>query len=163
MFEFLGSGLLGSLLGGVFRLAPELLKFFTRKEDNKHELAMLNIQVQAEQMRGEFKVEDKYVDFSIAQMNATQAAFEEQSRTASASYKWVAAASALVRPLVTYVLFGMYISIKATFIYYGLSAGEAWGPVLKANWTTDDFGLLNGILMFWFVSRAVDKYNRKVL
>ena len=28
MFELLGGGILGSVLGGVFRLAPEVLKYF---------------------------------------------------------------------------------------------------------------------------------------
>ena len=31
MFELLGGGVIGSLLGGVFRLAPEVLKFFDKK------------------------------------------------------------------------------------------------------------------------------------
>lgn len=163
MLEFLGSGIIGSALGGLFRLAPELLKFFTRKEDNRHELEMFKLQTQLEQMKGEFKVEEKYVDFSVAQMQATQAAFNEQSSTAQASYKWVAAASALVRPMVTYFLFGMYIAIKITFMYYGLHDGIAWKDVLINSWTPDDFAMLNGIIMFWFVGRSVEKYNRKVL
>jgi len=32
--------LLGGLLGGVFRLAPEVLRWFDRKAERDHELAM---------------------------------------------------------------------------------------------------------------------------
>ena len=38
MFEFIGSGILGSLFGGIFRLAPEILKFFDKKNERDHEL-----------------------------------------------------------------------------------------------------------------------------
>jgi len=42
MFEFIGSGVIGSLFGGLFRLAPEVLKFFDKQNDRKHELAMMD-------------------------------------------------------------------------------------------------------------------------
>jgi len=44
MLEFLGSGLFGSLFGGLFRLAPELLKYFDKANERKHELAMFGLQ-----------------------------------------------------------------------------------------------------------------------
>ena len=33
MLDILGGGLLGSIFGGLFRLAPELLKFLDRKNE----------------------------------------------------------------------------------------------------------------------------------
>lgn len=44
MFEVLSGGLLGSIFGGVFRLAPEVLKFFDKKNEREHELAMFGRQ-----------------------------------------------------------------------------------------------------------------------
>ena len=44
MFEILGGGIFGSLLGGIFRLAPEVLKFFDKKNERQHELAMFDKQ-----------------------------------------------------------------------------------------------------------------------
>lgn len=161
MLEFLGSGVIGSILGGVFRLAPELLKFFTRKEDNAHEYKMFALQTELEKLKGDYRMEEKYVDFSVASLQAQQAAFSEQAATATASYKWVSAASALVRPAVTYFLFGMYIAIKITFMYYGLHDGIAWKEVLSNSWTPDDFAMLNGILMFWFLNRSIEQYKKK--
>ena len=32
--------ILGSLVGGVFRLVPEVLRWFDRKDERKHELKM---------------------------------------------------------------------------------------------------------------------------
>ena len=159
MLELVGGGVLGSIFGGLFRLAPEVLKWLDRKDERVHELAMFRVQTDLEKMRGEFRMEEKYVEHSTAQLDAIQAAFKEQATTASASYPWVAAASALVRPLVTYVLFGLYVAFKVTTMAYAIVGGAPWLEVIRNNWTADDFAMLNMILTFWFVGRAIEKYK----
>jgi hypothetical protein len=137
-----------------------LLKWLDRKDERNHELSMFRLQTDLEKQRGTFTLEEKYVDHSTAALDAIQEAFKEQSATASASYKWVAAASALVRPGITYVLFGLYCAVKVTAIVYSISSGAPWREVLGANWTTDDFALLNLVITFWFVGRAIEKYQK---
>jgi len=157
MLELLTHGILGSALGGLFRLAPELIKQFDRVNERSHELKMFGLQTDLEKQRGTIALEQKYVDHSTAQLGAIQEAFREQSETASKSYQWVSALSALVRPIVTYVLFGMYVLTKTAIILYALSTGADWVLVLKSNWTSEDFGMLNMILTFWFVGRSIEK------
>lgn len=159
MFDLMG-GLLGSLFGGFFRLAPEILKWLDKKDERSHELKMFTLQTDLEKMRGEFKMEERYVDHSVSQLDAIQQAFASQSKEAAASYKWVAALSALVRPGITYILFGLYVAVKVTAIVYAINSGAEWHRVLKENWTPDDFGMLNMILTFWFVGRAIEKYQK---
>lgn len=160
LLNFAGSGILGGLLGGVFRLAPEVLKFFDRKNERTHEAKMFEMQTDLEKVKGNFKLDEKYADYGIAQLNASVAAFNEQAETASKSYKWVAALSALVRPTITYALFGMYIGIKMAFIVSGLDSGDSWQIVLSRNWTADDFAMLNAVLMFWFLNRSIERYSK---
>lgn len=155
--EFLTSGLLGSIFGGLFRLAPELLKFFDRKDDRKHELSMFQLQTDLEKVKGEYKMEEKYVDYSIVQTKAIETALKGQSDEAGKSYKWVAALSALVRPMVTYVLFAMYVVFKIVTMTYAIQMGAPWTEVIIKNWTADDFAMLNMILTFWFVGRSIEK------
>jgi len=38
MLDLLGGGIFGSLLGGLFRLAPEVLKWVDKKNERSHEL-----------------------------------------------------------------------------------------------------------------------------
>ena len=52
MLELLSGGIFGSLLGGIFRLAPEVLKFFDKKNERQHEMAMFSRQCELEQIRG---------------------------------------------------------------------------------------------------------------
>jgi len=160
MVEFLGTGLLGSVLGGLFRLAPELIKQFARVNERGHELKMFQLQTELEKQRGALQIEEKYVDHSNLQLQAIQTAFQEQAQTASKSYPWVAALSALVRPVVTYVLFGMYVLVKLVIILYALTNNADWVAVLKSNWTLEDFAMLNMILTFWFVGRSIEKPSR---
>ena len=44
--------LLGGLLGGAFRLAPEILKWMDRKGERGHELAMQDKALEFEKIRG---------------------------------------------------------------------------------------------------------------
>jgi hypothetical protein len=160
MFEMLSGGLFGSIFGGLFRLAPEVLKWLDKKNERQHELAMFTLQTDLEKMRGQFRMEERYVDHSISQLDAIQEAFKAQAQEASSSYKWVSALSALVRPGITYILFGLYVAVKITAIVYAINSGAPWNEVLRANWDADDFGMLNMILTFWFVGRAIEKYQK---
>jgi len=159
MLEFLSSGLLGSLFGGLFRLAPEILKFLDSKNERSHELRMFQEQISLEKQKGEFNVEEKYVDHSVAQLSAISEAFKQQGTDASASYKWVSALSALVRPGVTYIIFGFYITFKIMMIGIAVENSVTWDAIASTMWTTDDFAMLNMILTFWFVGRAIEKYR----
>ena len=160
MLDFVGSGILGSIFGGIFRLAPEVLKWLDRKDERSHELNMFTLQTDLEKMRGTFRMEEKYVEHGEAQLQAIQSAFKQQSDDANSSYKWVAALSALVRPMVTYVLFGMYCAVKVAGMMYAVQTGSNWKEMITSSWSTDDFGMLNMILTFWFVGRAIEKYQK---
>jgi len=160
MFELLGGGLLGSIFGGLFRLAPEVLKFLDKKNERQHELSMFQLQTDLEKMRGEFRMEEKYVDYSIQQMDTIKAAFQEQAETAKAAGWFVAAISALVRPGITWALFFMYASVKAAALVIAFKTGADWTEVISKCWDEDDFGVFTMCITFWFVGRSVEKYQK---
>jgi hypothetical protein len=160
MFDLLSGGLLGSIFGGLFRLAPEVLKLLDRKNERAHELAMFQLQTDLEKLRGEFRLEEKYVDHSITQLDAIKEAFREQSETARSAGKFVAAISALVRPGITWCLFGMYAAVKVCAIYMAILSDAPWYEVLSQNWDQDDFSIFTMVLTFWFVGRSIEKYQK---
>lgn len=159
MIEIVGGGLLGSVFGGLFRLAPEILKWLDRKDERKHELSMFTLQTDLEKVRGQFRMEEKYVEHSTEQLKAIQEAFKEQSQTAKEAGWFVSAISALVRPGITWALFGMYAGVKAAGLSIALAAGAPWQDVVLKGWTPDDFAMLNMVLTFWFVGRSIEKYQ----
>lgn len=160
MFDLLSGGLLGSVVGGIFRIAPEILKFLDKKNERLHELNMFRLQTDLEKLRGEFKVEEKYVDYSVQQLDTIKSAFQEQAETAKAAGPMVAAISALVRPGITWCLFFMYAAVKAAAIVMAFQTGAEWTEVVTKCWDEDDFGLFTMVLTYWFVSRSLEKYRK---
>ena len=161
MFEMLGGGLLGSIFGGLFRLAPEVLKWLDRKDERSHELKMFSLQTDLEKMRGEYRMEEKYIDFSKANVDAIGQAFKQQAEADKKAYKWVASISALVRPGITWLLFGLYTAVKIVTIMYAVNSGLPAIQVMQEIWTTDDFSMLMMILTFWFLGRSIEKREPK--
>lgn len=157
MFEMLGGGLLGSIFGGLFRLAPEVLKLLDRKYERSHELQMFTLQTDLEKVRGEYRMEEKYVDFSKANIDAIGEAFKQQAVADKNAYKWVASVSALVRPGITWLLFGLYTAVKLVTIMYAINSGLPAMSIMTSVWTPDDFGMLMMILTFWFLGRSIEK------
>lgn len=160
MFELLSGGLLGSVFGGLFRLAPEVLKFLDKKNERSHELNMFQLQTDLEKMRGQFRMEEKYVDHSVAQLDTIKEAFKEQSETAKNAGWFVSAISALVRPGITWALFFMYAAVKVAALYMAFLTNAPWHEVIQQSWDADDFGLFTMCISFWFVGRSIEKYNK---
>jgi len=50
--------LLGGLLGGIFRLAPEMLRWLDRKGERGHELAMQDKALEFEKLRGTQRMQE---------------------------------------------------------------------------------------------------------
>lgn len=159
MIELFSSGALGALIGGIFRLAPEVLKLLDKANERKHELAMFTLQTDLEKMRGEFRMEEKYVDHSTAALSAIQEAFKQQGEADSRAWKWVASLSALVRPGVTFWFMALYTAAKFAAIWLAYQLNQNMAEVLAQSWSEQDFGLLTMILTFWFVGRAIEKYK----
>lgn len=161
MFEVLGGGLLGSIFGGLFRLAPEVLKWLDRKDERSHELRMFSLQTDLEKMRGEYKMEEKYVDFSKANIDAIGQAFKQQAEADKKAYKWVASISALVRPGITWLLFGLYTAVKIISVSYAVNSGLPAIQIMQEIWTPDDFAMLMMVLTFYFLGRPLEKREAK--
>ena len=160
MFDLLSGGLLGSIFGGLFRLAPEVLKFLDKKNERQHELSMFQLQTDLEKMRGEFKMEEKYVDYSITQMDTIKEAFKEQAQTAKEAGWFASFITAITRPGLTWIAFGVYVAVKAAGLTIAFQTNANWAEVLTKSYDEDDFAMLNMMLTFWFVGRSIEKYNK---
>jgi hypothetical protein len=149
--------LLGGVFGGLLRLAPEALKFFDQKNERKHELAMLDAEMRFAQVKGEIAMRQTEAQMTMAEVEAIGEAFKEQSATAQAAGKVVAAISALVRPFVTYLFVIAYAAVKIATFSIALEQGGNWKEVLLGMWGVDDMAVLNMILSFWFVGRVYER------
>ena len=161
MFDLIGGGILGSLLGGIFRLAPEVIKYFDKKNERQHELAMFDKQCDLEKVRGQIRLEeigaqrDMAVDVGV--MEAFKSAIDQQTEMVKAAGGWVASLSASVRPMMTYYLLLLYGVAKTASIVLAYLAGQPMLEVLKAAWSVDDMALLSGVVNYWILDRTLAK------
>lgn len=155
--DFLSGGLLGSIFGGLFRLAPEVLKFLDRKNERQHELKMFEQQCQLEQMRGAQKLQEIGAQHAMAVdagvLDALKGAIDQQTEMVKAAGGWVASLSASVRPVVTYALVSVYLGLQVGMAINSNSVQEAFQLVI----TPDFVALVSGILNYHFLNRTLEK------
>lgn len=149
--------LFGGVLGGIFRLAPEVMKLWDRKSEREHELKLLQAEMEFAKVRGEIAMREADARMTVAELDAMQAALKEQGETARAAGRIVAAVSALVRPLVTYAFVIVYFLVKAAAYVLALQQGGEWKSLLVAMWSQDDMAMLMLVLTFWFVGRVWER------
>lgn len=159
MIELLGGGIVGSLLGGIFRLAPEVLKFFDKANERKHELAMFQRQCDLEQIRGQQKLaeigaqRDAAIDVGV--MDAFNAAINQQAEMAKAAGGWAAALSASVRPVVTYWVILIWSFIHIWFAWNSWLGGAPAKEVFMTMMSPDFTALVSGTINYWFLDRTL--------
>lgn len=151
--------LLGGLLGGAFRLAPELLKWLDRKGERGHELSMQDKALEFEKLRGAQKMAEIGASSDAAWNAGALEALKDAVRgqNEKTGVKWADALSSSVRPVITYLLVGMYCSVKVATFVGSVQSGVGFGESMVASWTEADQALLSGILNFWFISRVWER------
>lgn len=149
--------LLGSLGGGILRLAPELLKVLDAKNERAHELAMGRLSIEADQAKAKAQLGIQHAQADAAfDASAVQALIESiKAQAAPSGIKWIDGMSSLVRPTITFAFFGLYALGRISTIILGAKNGVPVLEVLRATWTPEDQVVLAGILNFWFLDRML--------
>ena len=149
--------LFSGVFGGLLRLAPEAMKLFDRANERKHELAMLDREMELQKLNASSRAYEVKASVTEKEIDAISEAFKEQSKTAIAAGSFVAALSALVRPMTTYIFVSAYVAVKVASYLIAVDQGGEWKDVLVSLWNQDDVGILFMILSFWFVGRVLDR------
>ena len=152
--------LLGSLLGGVFRVVPEVMKLWDAKNEREHELKMLGKEMEFAQIKGEISMREQQNVLMGTELSAMTEAIKEQGQTARAAGKFVAAFSALIRPGVTTWFVVLYSLVKIATMVMAFEDNANWKEILISSWSEDDMAMLMMILTFWFTGRVWDRDRR---
>ena len=158
MFEVFG-GILGGALGGIFRLAPEVLKFFDKKNERAHEMLMFSRQCELEQIRGQMKLAEigaqREAAVDVGVMDAFNSAIEQQATMVKAAGGWSASLSASVRPVVTYWILLIWSLAHFWYAWTGYRTGLDPTEVFKLFMAPDFSALLAGTINYWFLDRTL--------
>jgi len=155
------SSLLSFFSGGL----PNILNFFQDRSDKKHEIEMAKLQTERElQMaeRGyvaqakveEIKLEQTQVEAQAQERNALYNHDIEISKGAS---KWVINVRSLVRPIITYGLFGLLVFVEIFGFYYAIHTGEDFQVAMNLLWDDETQIIWASVVSFWFGTQAFKK------
>ena len=151
--------LLGGLLGGAFRLAPEILKWLDRNGERSHELSMQDKALEFEKLRGTSRMAEIGASADAAWNTGAIEALRDAVRTQGekTGVRWADALSSSVRPVITYWFMALYCAAKAAAFVGAVNGGAGWGTSVLLAWTEADQALWAGVLNFWFLGRVFDK------
>lgn len=151
--------LLGGLLGGAFRLAPEVLKWADRNGERVHELAMQDKALEFEKLRGAQRMAEigaaADAAWNTGAIEALKEAVHAQGKRSGVG--WADALSSSVRPVITYWFMALYCAAKTAAFAGVISGGSDWGIAVLHAWTEADQALWAGVLNFWFLGRVFDR------
>mgnify|MGYP000146046464 CR=1 FL=1 len=152
--------LFGTLLGGVFRMAPEVLKWLDRKDERKHELAMLDKQIDADRLKLEAgqKLADTQAEERITLADLQAMIEATKAQAVQTGVKWVDALSSLMRPTITFwwVIVLYTGALVAQFLVL-VQQGDSGVQAILHLWGPDERAIVASIVAFWFVDRSLRK------
>ena len=139
--------LLGSLLGFGTSFLPEVLNYFKTNQEHKHNMEMMT-------RRSELQLE---VMDKQAEIKETEGLYKHDSMDAGG---FINALRGSVRPVITYVFFGLFVAIKVTALIALMNSGNDLGRSLSLIWDENTSGLFAAIMSFWFGGRSISKYMK---
>ena len=93
--------LLGSVLGFGTSFLPKVMDFFQDKQDKKHELSLMDKQLEQQIQIGQQKMQMMNISADIAE---TDTLHKEHSSITQKSSQWCINLSSSVRPIITYYM-----------------------------------------------------------
>jgi hypothetical protein len=163
LFSTLG----GLLISGL----PKLLEYFQNKADQKHELALAQVQTErdlalaAAGFAAQAQVEEIRTEQVAMQTEAqmTEAALAHDARVLEKASTWVSNYVGTVRPTVTYIFVFELVAINAFLCIYLWNHPNlitSIDDVIRYSdliFSSDEMAMLGGIIGFWFGSRQWSK------
>lgn len=150
--------LISFLAGGV----PKLLDFFQNRANQSHELAMAAMQKEkelalaAQGFASQARIAEIHVEEAATNAAASvqQALLTHDTSLAQGASQGVINARALVRPIITYGLFLLFVAVEAGMFVYAWQTGVQFDKALAGLWSEDTQTTWASILAFWFGGQA---------
>ncbi len=145
--------IIGSIIGFLGSIAPQVLKLYQDKRDKEHELKLLQLQIEREKLGHTHKMEEIGAIADIEESKALYRSLEPKL----SGVKWVDAMITFlissVRPVITYSFFLVYALVK-------IGMYQKLGDITQI-WNEMDMTIFCTIISFWFGNRSMQKFFRK--
>lgn len=148
--------LLGSLLGFISSAFPDLLGLWKDRADRKHELEIMDRQMELQKLNHSQRLDEIHVQADIAESKALYSHASQPSGS-----KWVDALRASVRPVLTYAFFALFATVKIAALVQLIDQGFTVTDSLIIIWDDETQALFAAVMSFWFGQRALAKLRDK--
>lgn len=148
--------IIGAVIGLFSSGLPDLLGFFKAKQDDKQELAILELQTKRDAAGHGYKMSEISAEADVRETEAIHREFAQRRET----WKWVESCISLVRPTITYGFFALYSAVKYAQVFLALRATDDWMLALPAIWHEQDAAIFATIIGFWFGTRSLQKFRK---
>lgn len=140
------AGFLGSLL-------PKIFEFFTERADRRHELAILELQIKQQESGHTQRLEEIRVQAQAAELGGLL----QHDAALTTDSPIISGLRASVRPVMTYMFFGLFCAIKIVAVFRAGESGMSPADMIIMAWDADTAALFSAIVSFWFGHRALEK------
>ncbi len=144
--------LLATLAGFISSAFPDVLKLVRDRADRKHELAILDRQLEAQREGHTQRLEEIQIQ---ADMTESKALYQHASLPSHV--KWVEALRASVRPIITYAFFALFVFVKVMTLITLMQQGFTVINSVLTIWDDETQALFAAVMAFWFGQRSVTK------
>lgn len=140
--------LLSTLLGLIGSFVPQVIKIYDKKLEYAQELQILQLQAQIATQKHNQQLEEIAVQADVKQ-------YDTIYKTFYSGNSWIDGLNALVRPVITFSFFGLYVYIK--YIQFGYVQGADFHTIYSVLWAQEDQALFSSIIAFYFGNRTFNK------
>jgi hypothetical protein len=153
------SALLGSLLGFGGSIIPTITDYFSKKQDQKFELAKM--EKKAELIKNGYTHE--------MQMFEQQANDKEHERliehdiSINRGTGFISDLQKSVRPVITYSFFILFATVEFSLLQKAMAMNVPFNEALTVVWDDDTQSIFAAIMSFWFGNRAMEKARNRIV
>tara|TARA_R110002096_G_scaffold216948_1_gene404965 strand:+ start:20 stop:484 length:465 start_codon:yes stop_codon:yes gene_type:complete len=148
--------LLGAALGFGTSVIPSIIGIFTQKQQDAQEIKLLEARGKYAEQLSSLKLDELDAKADIAE---TEGIYKAMA-AANAKSGFAAALSGSVRPVVTYLFVGLFLTVKISGLFYSMGNGISFNEAAQEIWNDDTNLLFTSIISFWFGSRQFAKLRK---
>ncbi len=141
---------ISALVGFISAAFPDFLKLIHDHQDRKHELRILEMQLQQQAAGHIQRLEEIGANADIAEATAIY-------KTYASGIDWVDALNGTVRPVLAYAFFLFYALVKVLQFSMVIDSPLPWQ--VQALWSIEDQAIFAGIISFYYGQRAMSKFR----
>ena len=146
--------LLGSLLGFGSSFLHKVMDFFQDKQDKKHELAIMEVQIRQQKELATQKLEMVNVEADIREIEAIQKSVQ------NTGVRWIDGLRGSVRPVITYAFFGLFMFVEVSAYLALTASGISALNAVQLVWDDQTQALFAAVISFWFGGRAINRSRK---